>query len=160
MLAIQTQDLELTHFYSADDDTRHIDADWPIYRGTGSTSTAVVYFELAPGKRLGTHTDSAEEVLVILEGEVEAVIDGTRGRVRAGGLVRVPAMAPHDVRCVGDTPAKVAGIFPSNTIVSVFEDGFAPADLRVVGTPLPEAAGGSEDRGSTRVDEEEEARAT
>ena len=59
MFAIQTQDLELTHYRSADDDTRRIDADWPIYRGTGATSTAVVYFELAPGKRLGTHTDSA-----------------------------------------------------------------------------------------------------
>jgi quercetin dioxygenase-like cupin family protein len=147
MLALQTQDLELTHYHSDDDDTRRIDADWPIYRGTGAASTAVVYFELAPGKRLGTHTDSAEEVLVILEGEVEAVIDGNRDRVRAGGLVLVPAMVPHDVLCVGDTPAKVAGIFPSNTIISVFEDGFAPAGIRVVGTPLPE------------VDQEEEVNA-
>jgi hypothetical protein len=42
------------------------------------------------------------------------------------------------VICAGETTAKVAGIFPSNTIVSVFEGGFAPANVRVVGTPMPE----------------------
>lgn len=138
MLTKQTQDLELTHYYSADDGSRHIDADWPIHRGTGAAATAVVYFELAPGKRLGTHTDSAEEVLVVLEGEVDAVVGQERRRVRAGGMALVPAIVPHDVICAGDGPAKVAGIFPSNTVVSVFEGGFAPANSRVVGTPMPE----------------------
>lgn len=139
MFAIQTQDLELTHWQSTDDQTRHIDADWPVYHGKGAASTAVVYFELAPGKRLGTHTDSAEELLVVLEGEIEAVVGDERRRLRAGGMALVPAMAPHDVICSGHAPAKVAGVFPSNTIVSVFEGGFAPAGVRVVGTPMPEA---------------------
>jgi quercetin dioxygenase-like cupin family protein len=138
MITIQTQNVELTHWQSTDDDTRHIDADWPIYHGTGAASTAVVYFELAPGKRLGSHTDSAEELLVVLEGEVDAVVGGERRRVRAGGMALVPAMVPHDVICAGEVPAKVTGVFPSNTIVSVFEGGFAPAGTRVVGTPMPE----------------------
>lgn len=138
MLTIQTQDLDLTHYHSAEDSTRHIDADWPICREAGTAATAVVYFELAPGKRLGTHTDSAEEVLIVLEGEVEAVVDGQRRRVGAGGMAVVPAMLSHDVICVGDTPAKVAGVFPSNTVVSVFEGGFAPDGTRVVGTPMPD----------------------
>lgn len=138
MLTLQTQDLELTHFRSDEDETRRIDADWPIHRDKGATGTAVVYFELAPGKHLGSHRDSAEEVLVVLEGEVEAVVGEERRRVQAGGLALVPSMVPHDVICVGEEPAKVAGFFPSNTVVSVFERGFAPDDTRVVGTPMPE----------------------
>jgi quercetin dioxygenase-like cupin family protein len=137
MLTVQTQKLELTHYRSDEDDTRRIDADWPIHRDRGTTSTAVVYFELAPGKRLGTHRDSAEEVLVVLEGEVEAVVGDQRRRLAAGGMAVVPAMASHDVLCAGDVPAKVAGVFPSNTVVSVFEGGFAPEGTRVVGSPMP-----------------------
>lgn len=147
MFSIQTQDLELTHWFSADDETRHIDADWPIHHGTGAASTAVVYFELAPGKRLGMHTDSAEELLVVLEGEVDAVVGDERSRVTAGGLALVPAMVPHDVICAGDTPAKVAGVFSSNTLVAVFEAGFGPEGVRVVGTPMPEVEMSETSRG-------------
>jgi quercetin dioxygenase-like cupin family protein len=138
MFAIQTQDLELSHWSSVDDETRHIDADWPIHHGMGATGTAVVYFELAPGKRLGMHTDSAEELLVVLEGEVDAVVGDKRRRLRAGGLALVPAQAPHDVICAGETTAKVAGVFPSSSLVAVFEDGFGPEGVRVVGTPMPQ----------------------
>ena len=140
MLALQTQELELAHYHSDEDDTRRIDADWPVHRDKGATSTAVVYFELAPGMHLGTHRDSAEEVLVVLEGEIEAVVGEERGRLRAGGIALVPAMVPHDVICTGDVPAKVAGFFPSNTIVSVFDGGFAPENIRVVGTPMPDVS--------------------
>jgi quercetin dioxygenase-like cupin family protein len=137
MLKIQTQDLELTHFHSLDDQSREARADWPVYRDRGSASTAVVYFELEPGKRLGTHTDSAEEVLVVLEGEVEVVVGDERGRVRAGGIAVVPAMEPHDVICAGDARARVAGVFSANTILSAFEGEWQPMGTNIVGTPPP-----------------------
>lgn len=138
MFTIQTQNLKLTHFTADNDRTRRIDADWPLYRDRGAASTAVVYFELEPGMHLGRHTDSAEELLVVLEGEIEAVVDGERKRVAAGGIALVPSMVPHDVNSVGEVPAKVLGVFSSNTVVSTFDEGFAPDNLRVVGTPMPE----------------------
>ncbi len=55
---------------------------FPIYAATGSAATAVVYFEVAPGKRLGRHTDSSEEVIFIVEGDGEVVPGRHR---RAGG---------------------------------------------------------------------------
>lgn len=140
MIAKQTQELNLTEFHAPADETRRCRADWPIYRDLGAASTAMVYFELEPGKRLGMHTDSAEEVLVVLEGEVEATVGGEKGRLRAGGVAVVPALVPHDVRNAGDRPARVAGIFSSNTIVSVFENDFEPVGSRVVGTPPPAEA--------------------
>ena len=50
----------------------------------------------------------------------------------------VPAMVPHDVLCAGDQPVKVVGWFASATVVSVFDEPFAPIGRRVLGTPLPE----------------------
>jgi quercetin dioxygenase-like cupin family protein len=137
MQAIQTQELELGSFSLRADQDNVVRAAWPAYRDTGSANTAVVYFELDPGMELPTHTDSAEEVLIVLEGEVEATVDGERGRLGAGGIAVVPAMVPHGARNVGDGIARVAGVFSSNTIVAVFDDEFQGIGTRVVGTPPP-----------------------
>lgn len=137
MLSAQTQNLDLVHFSSPDDDTRIARATWPVHREAGAASTAVVYIELDPGMHLGRHTDSAEEVLVVLEGEVEVVVGSERGRVRAGGVAVVPSMAPHDVISVGESTARVAGMFSSNTVVSRFDGVWEPMGTRVVGTPPP-----------------------
>jgi len=136
--AIQTGDCELMEFSHVGDDGPPIRATWPVHRGTGAAASAAVYFELEPGQRLGNHTDSAEEMLVVLDGEVEVTVGGERGRLAAGGIALVPALVIHDVRAVGERPARVVGAFGSSTIVSEFERGFAPAGLRIVGTPPPE----------------------
>jgi quercetin dioxygenase-like cupin family protein len=140
MQAIQTDRLELVAFSEASDPDNVVRAAWPIYRDTGAASTAVVLFELDPGMRLPTHTDSAEEVLVVLEGDVEATIGTERGRLAAGGMAVVPSMVEHGLRNVGETPARVAGVFPSNTVVAVFEHDFEGLGTRVVGTPPPAEA--------------------
>jgi quercetin dioxygenase-like cupin family protein len=139
MQAVQTQDLQLMTFTQAGDADNAVAAAWPVYRDTGAASVAAVYFELAPGMRLPRHRDSAEEVLVVLAGEVEAVIGDERALLAAGGLAVVPSMVPHEAINVGVGPARVAGIFSSNTIVAVFEDEFDQTGGRVVGSPPPAA---------------------
>ena len=42
-----------------------------MHTGVGAASTAVIYFEHEPGEHHGRHTDSAEEVVLVLEGEAE-----------------------------------------------------------------------------------------
>lgn len=142
MNAVRTRTLELTRFTSPDDPSRDCRATWAVHRETGAASTAVIYFELEPGKRLGRHTDSAEEILVVLDGAVEAEVGEKRVRLEAGALVVVPAQAPHDVISVGDRPARVAGMFSSNTIVSTFDDPWQPVNSRVVTTPMPDEVAG------------------
>jgi quercetin dioxygenase-like cupin family protein len=90
--------------------------------------------------RLGRHTDSAEEVLVVLAGEVDVIVGDERRRVTAGGLAVVPAEVPHDVAGAGDETARVTGVFSANTIVSVFDDEWVPSGTRVLGTPPPAEA--------------------
>jgi quercetin dioxygenase-like cupin family protein len=137
MHAVQTQELELVPAHHRADRDNVVRAAWPVHRGTGARSTAAVLFELAPGTRLGTHTDSAEEVLVVLDGEVEIVVGEHRRQVGAGAIAVVPAEVAHDVIGVGETPARVTGVFSSSTVVSVFEDEWVPYGGRVLGTPPP-----------------------
>jgi quercetin dioxygenase-like cupin family protein len=138
MQAFDTKDLELADISSPDDDTRDVRAAFPIHWQTGSASTAMVYFELDRGMRLGTHTDSTEEVLVVLEGEVEAAVGSEARALGAGGVAVVPAMEPHDVRNIGATTARVVGIFGANATVAVFAEPFSVMEAeptRLAGTP-------------------------
>ena len=95
MSGIQTDALPLMRFTQQGDPDNAVAAAWPVYWATGAASTAAVYVELEPGMRLPRHTDSAEELLVILDGEIEATVGERRLRAGAGGLVLIPAMAPH-----------------------------------------------------------------
>lgn len=137
MHTVQTQQLELLPAHHRDDEANVVRAAWPLHGGTGSRSTAAVYFELERGTRLGRHTDSAEEVLVVLAGEVDVIVGDERRRLAAGGMAVVPAEAPHDVVGTGDGTARVTGVFPSRTVVSVFDDEWMPFGTRLLGTPTP-----------------------
>jgi len=64
---------------------------------------------MKPGHRLGPHTDSAEEILLLFEGEVEATVGDEQGCVSAGEMAVVPAMVPHALRNVGDETVRVVG---------------------------------------------------
>ena len=141
MQAINTKKLELAEISSPGDGTRDVRAAFPVHWQTGTASSAMVYFELEPGMHLGTHVDSAEEVLVVFEGDVEVTLGSEGDRLPAGGVAVVPAVQPHDVRNVGSTTARVAGIFGANATVAVFDEPFSVMGLeptRVNGTPLPD----------------------
>src|SRR3712207_173720 len=138
MLALHLAERDLVDISSETDETRRIRVDFPISSVDGAASTAVVYFELEPGDHTGMHTDSAEEIVLVLSGKAEAIVGDERGELTAGGLGLVPALVPHDVRNIGDETVRVVGFFSSGIVVSVFDDPLMPAGKRVVGTPLPE----------------------
>lgn len=138
MLAVQLAERDLVDVSSETDETRRIRFDFPISSVAGAASTAVVYFELEPGEHTGMHTDSAEEIVLILSGRAEATVGDERGELSAGGLGLVPALVLHDVRNIGEETLRVVGFFSSGIVVSVFEDPLLPAGKRIVGTPLPD----------------------
>ena len=135
MISAKIDELELMEVSYEDDPSMRVNVNFPFYVGTGTKNTAIVYFELEPGYRLGSHTDSAEEILLILEGEAEATVGDEQGRVSAGDMAVVPAMVPHALRNVGDETVRVAGFFSSNVVVSTFDRPLMPFGERVVGTP-------------------------
>jgi len=135
VIAERIDQLELMEFWYEDDPTMRVKANFPLYVGTGTKNTAVVYFELEPGHRLGTHTDSAEEILLILQGTAEVSLGDEQGRLSAGEMAVVPAMVPHGLRNVGEETVRVVGFFSSNVVVSTFDRPMMPLGQRVVGTP-------------------------
>ena len=141
MLTARTPDLDLAHT-TQPDGRMSVHVAFPINTHTGSADSAVVYFEIDPGEKLATHTDSAEEVLYIVQGEAEAHAGDETGRLTAGDLAVIPAMVPHGVRNVGDTRLKVVGFFTESRIISNCEEPLQPvgaAELEM-GAPPPAVA--------------------
>jgi quercetin dioxygenase-like cupin family protein len=141
---MQTADLNhlaLLDAWYEDDPAMRIRVDFPFFAATGNEHSAVVYFEIAPGHYLGTHTDSAEEILLLLSGTVEASLGEETGRLSAGQAALIPAMVPHGVRNIGDEVARCVGFFAAATVASTFDRPMLPFGRQTVGTPPLENAG-------------------
>jgi quercetin dioxygenase-like cupin family protein len=137
--ATNLEKLDLLDFTSPEDPVQQARVTFPVFNATGAKSTAVVYFELEPGDHVGSHTDSAEEILYIVAGTGLATVGDETAAVDEGTVAVVPALVPHDIVNTGESTLKVLGFFSSNTILSVFENGWDGAG-RIVGTPVPEPA--------------------
>jgi quercetin dioxygenase-like cupin family protein len=133
MHAIDTNDYELQSVGPG------LRVSFPFHSATGTASTATVLFELDPGAELPVHTDSAEELLIILQGAGEARVGDEVARVEKHQVALVPPMAPHGLRNTGDEVLRVFGTFSASTVVSTFERPFLPGgpDVIVIGSPVP-----------------------
>ena len=140
MLTASTRELDLTQIWlDSDAERKRLRVGFPVNRWVGAQDTAVVYFEIQPGDRLATHTDSAEEILYIVAGEAEAHVGDERGRVRAGDLAVIPEMVPHGLENVGDEPVKVVGFFCRAEIISTFDELVQPIGQAVLNQGAPVA---------------------
>lgn len=132
MLKVNLEKLDkMTNYGKQDDDpNRKVTGNFALYSAVGTKSGAVVYFELEPGKELGTHTDSAEEIVYVADGTIEATLGNEKDSLSKGELGVVPVMERHNFRNVGTSTAKVIGFFSSPNIVSTFEKVFMPANFK------------------------------
>jgi quercetin dioxygenase-like cupin family protein len=111
---------------------------FPVHSATGTASTATVLFELDPGIELPVHTDSAEELLVIVQGTAEARVGDEVGILSTHQVAVVPPMAPHGLRNIGDDVLRVLGTFSASTVVSTFPEpiGEGWPNVLVIGSPV------------------------
>lgn len=150
MIAVRIDQLELLKVWSEQDATMRTRVNFPLSKAVGTTNSAVVYFEIDPGQNLATHTDSAEETILILEGTAEVSLGDERGELRTGAMAVVPAMVPHGLRNVGKGVVRVVGFFASNTVVSTFEAPLMPFNQSIVLSP-PAAETSHAPAGATRT---------
>ncbi|MBX2992961.1 MAG: cupin domain-containing protein [Bacteroidetes bacterium] len=145
MQTVNLNTLKKTLFGQENDNEARVSGVFPLSVATGNKSTALVYFELEPGKKVPSHTDTAEEVLLILGGKAEVTIGDETGIAVEGTLAVVPAMEPHSVRNIGKEKVRVVGFFSSNTVMSTFEEPLMPMEQvpappnseRTLVTPFP-----------------------
>jgi quercetin dioxygenase-like cupin family protein len=143
MLTANTTELELTQVWlDSDPERKRLRVTFPINKWTGSSDSAVVYFEIEPGDRLARHTDSAEEILYLVAGEAEAEVGDERGQLAAGDLAVIPAMVPHGLVNTGNETVKVVGFFSEAEIISSFDEPVQPIGAAVLnqGAPAPGSA--------------------
>jgi quercetin dioxygenase-like cupin family protein len=134
MLAIKLNELPLRTTWTENEPKQRAHSTFPFLLSQENENVSMVYFELNPGDELGTHTDSAEEILLIFQGKVEVTVGEETAVVEAPALALVPTMLPHNLNNVGSIRAKVAGFFPSRHIVATFENTWLPDDANVIDT--------------------------
>jgi quercetin dioxygenase-like cupin family protein len=128
MFVVRLSELEVPKVGYQDDPTAQVNGTFPFSAATGNKSTSAVYFEVEPGNYLPTHTDSSEELLMILEGEAEVSVGDEQARASAGDVALIPPMVPHSLRNVGEGKVRVFGFFSGSTTLSTFEQPLVPLD--------------------------------
>ena len=133
---INKDGLEITHLTSSTSD----DAEWVggffAHGGDGAESSTVIWFAVPPGKRLGRHTDTAEETQFILAGSGELLRDSGSKPVRAGDVVVLAVGEAHDLHDSGRSDLEVIGFFSAPAVEQHWSDEvWEPGELTVTGSP-------------------------
>lgn len=137
MFKIDLNSIELNEFTAIENPKQRCKATFPLLGIHGAKNSAAVYFELNPGEELGTHTDSAEETLLILEGEVEVTLGSECCIVGKSNIALIPEMIPHNLKNAGESKVKVIGFFGgANNIIATFENTWLPTESNVVDTSM------------------------
>lgn len=137
MYSIDLNKIELNEFIAKDKPGQRCKAAFPLLGINGARKSAAVFVELDPGEELGSHTDSAEETLIILEGTIEASVGEEKATASKGELILVPEMVPHNFKNVGNEKAKVLEFFGgANNIVATFKNVWLPTESNMVDTSM------------------------
>ena len=96
---------------------------WTLVDGErGADSLSVGDLHLAPDATVRTHTHPTEEAMVILEGELDAILGDEVVKVTAGDTVLAPIGVKHGFLNRSGKPARLMAIFPTATIERTFVD--------------------------------------
>lgn len=135
MKSINLNQLDLNEFVGVTDPKQRCKATFPLFGSNGASKLAAVYVELEQGDFLGNHVDSAEELLIVLEGKVQISVGKDLTLAEAGHIVVVPEMMTHNIMNTGSSKARVLGVFGGvNQIVATFEQAWKPTFSNVVDT--------------------------
>lgn len=92
-----------------------------VGKDTGGDNLTVVDAGIDPGAGLAVHIHpSYEEATLVVEGEIEAVLDGETRTLGPGDLLLAPAGVAHTITNQSDKPAKVLAIYPTTSPERVF----------------------------------------
>jgi quercetin dioxygenase-like cupin family protein len=116
------------------------DASWTggffAYGGEGADDSTVIYFAIPPGKRLGRHTDTAEETQFILSGSGDILLDAGPKPIRPGDVIVLTEGTMHDLHNTGNEDLRVIGFFSKPSVQQHWtEEVWEPGSLKVTGSP-------------------------
>jgi mannose-6-phosphate isomerase-like protein (cupin superfamily) len=77
---------------------------------TGQHSQLVI-MSLHPGEEIGEEVHRVDQILYMVKGEGEAVIEGKTNEFEKGAAIVVPSGLRHNIRNTGDEPLKLFTIY-------------------------------------------------
>jgi quercetin dioxygenase-like cupin family protein len=115
------------------------DAEWVggyfAYGDHGANASTVIYFAVPPGKRLGRHTDTAEETQYFVSGSGNLLLDEGAKPVRAGDVIVLTEGTMHDLHNTGSEDLRVIGFFAAPEVSQHWTDEVWPGNLTVTSSP-------------------------
>jgi quercetin dioxygenase-like cupin family protein len=128
--------IELTTLTSTASDDAAWSGGFFAYGGEGAEHSTVITFSIPPGKRLGRHTDTAEETQYIRSGSGELLLDDGSRPMREGDAIVLTEGTAHDLRNTGEEDLVVIGFFAAPQVQQVWsEEVWEPGGLTVTGSP-------------------------
>ncbi len=92
-----------------------------VGKDSGGQRLTVVEAGIDPGGGFGLHVHPGyEEATLVMEGEIEAVLEGETRILGPGDILLAPAGAKHTITNQSDEPAKVLAIYPTTNPERVF----------------------------------------
>jgi quercetin dioxygenase-like cupin family protein len=104
---------------------------------TPPASTAA-YYIIEPGKHTGLHSDNAEEVVFVAEGEGEVFSVGQTRRLGAGNFLVFPPGIDHDVYARGTDALRLLSFFPVPEVLSTFQQMILPVGGNILSSRPPQ----------------------
>jgi quercetin dioxygenase-like cupin family protein len=132
---VNVEDLDTDDLSSTSSD----DAQWVggyfAYGGNGANDSCVIYFAVPPGKRLGRHTDTAEETQLFIGGSGKLLLDDGAKPVKEGDVIVLTEGTMHDLHNTGDEDLRVIGFFLSPKVEQHWTDEVWSGGLTVTKSP-------------------------
>jgi len=92
-----------------------------VGKDNGGQNLTVVSAGIDPGAGLALHIHPGyEEATLVVEGKIEAVLEGETRTLGPGDLLLAPAGATHTITNQSDKPARVLAIYPTTNPERVF----------------------------------------
>ena len=92
-----------------------------VGKDNGGQNLTVVSAELDPGAGLALHIHAGyEEATLVVEGNIEAVLEGETRTLGPGDLLLAPAGTTHTITNRSEKPARVLAIYPTTNPERVF----------------------------------------
>jgi mannose-6-phosphate isomerase-like protein (cupin superfamily) len=88
------------------------DEDFAVLETTPESQLATM--TLKPGEdsgQYGNEHPTCDQIMVVLDGEAEATVNGEEAKIGKGGTLLIKAGADHQIRNRGNTPLKTLNIY-------------------------------------------------
>ena len=137
MEPLNIDELDSFELTSSSTDDGYWRGGWFAYGGgDGAEASAVLYFAIPPGKRLGRHIDMTEETQYIVAGSGDLLLDEGARPVRPGDVVVLKQGVVHDLRSTGSEDLRVVAFFSGPVAEQVWtKEVWEPGDLTVTRSP-------------------------